>query len=373
MPNIQDHALQTGALRLTDRPFDALDALVLTQLVYLPMEGHLAYGGVSTVGEAWAFLKANVDPSSFDRFQKKRWKLFETCAGLERYRHWEMCDYVNEIDVGREMQFCACTYRLPGGVSVIAYRGTDLTVVGWKEDLNMSFMTVPSQREAAEYIRRAAGRTGDALMLCGHSKGGNLSVYAAATTDPSTRERIRRVYTFDGPGVDDGTIFSYGYRLVSSRIESYLPESAVVGMLLSYHPVYTVVRAATLGILQHDVMTWQIRDGAFVTLAGVDATGRITDETMHAWLAAMDVDERRLLVDTLYQVVDASQAELVTDLATDWLESAGRMLEAIRGLDPQVKKNVVRMLKTLFSTGASEVVKLVIGELMKIKKNRPDA
>lgn len=373
MPNIQDHAMQVGTLDLSERAFDALDALVLTQLVYLPMEGHLPHGAVSTIEQGWNDLRDHVDPSSFDRFQKKRWKLFEVCAGLERYRHWEMCDYVNEIDVEREMQFCACTYRLPGGLSVIAYRGTDLTVVGWKEDLNMSFMTVPSQYEAAEYIRRAASRTGDALLLCGHSKGGNLSVYAAATTDPSTRERIRRVYTFDGPGVDDGTIFSRGYELVSARIESYLPESAVVGMLLSYHPVYTVVEAATLGILQHDVMTWQVRDGAFVTLAGVDATGRITDETMHAWLAAMDMDERRLLVDTLYQVVDASQAELVTDLATDWFDSAGRMLEAIRGLDPKVKKNVLRLLKTLFSTGASEVVKLVIGELMKLKKNRIDA
>ena len=373
MPNIQDHALQVGRLSLTERAFDALDALILTQLVYLPMEGHLPRGAASTVEAAWEFLRTHVDPSPFDRFQKKRWKLFETCAALERYRGWEMCDYINEIDHGREMQFCACTYRLPGGQSVIAYRGTDLTVTGWKEDLNMSFMTVPSQREAAEYIRRAAQRTGDALLLCGHSKGGNLSVYAAATTDPSTRERIRRVYTFDGPGVDDGTIFSHGYELVSARIESYLPESAVVGMLLCYHPVYTVVEAATLGILQHDVMTWKVSDGAFVTLAGVDATGRITDETMHAWLAEMDMDERRLLVDTLCEVVDASQAELVTDLATDWFDSAGRMLEAIRGLDPKVKKNVARMLKTLFSTGASEVVKLVIGELVKMKKGRADA
>ena len=369
MPNIQDHALSVGSQGLGDRPFDALDALVLSQLVYLPMEGHLTHGKTSSVAQAWEFLRDNADPSGFDRFQKKRWKLFETCASLERYKDWEMCDYVNNIDVGREMQFCACTFRLPEGVSVIAFRGTDLTVVGWKEDLNMSYMTVPSQHEAAEYILRAAEKTGDTLILCGHSKGGNLCVYAAATTDASTRERIRRVYAFDAPGVDEETLHSRGYSLVSGQIESYLPQSSVVGMLLHYHPVYTVVEAATIGILQHDAMTWQVHNGGFVTLAGVDMTGRLTDETVHAWLAGMETDERRLLVDTLYQVVDAAQAELVTDLATDWLESAGKMLEAIRGLEPKTKRSVARLLHSLFSTGASEIVKLVISELRKIRKS----
>ncbi|MBR6572025.1 MAG: DUF2974 domain-containing protein [Clostridia bacterium] len=369
MPNIRDHAMTVGHQKLERRPFDALDALVISQLVYLPMEGHLTYGRTSTIAQAWDFLRENVDPSGFDRFQKKRWALFETCAGLERYRDWGMCDYVNEIDVGREMQFSACTYRLPGGLSCVAYRGTDLTVVGWKEDLNMSYMTVPSQHEAAEYALRASRRTGDALILCGHSKGGNLSVYAAATTDSSTRERIRRVYAFDAPGVDEETLHSHGYALVNDRIESYLPQSSVVGMLLNYHPVYTVVEAATLGILQHDAMTWQVENGAFVTLAGVDVTGRLTDETIHAWLAGMDMEERRFLVDTLYQVVDAAQAELVTDLATDWLESAGKMLEAIRGLDSKTRRNVVRLLHSLFSTGAGEIVKLVLSELLKIRNS----
>lgn len=372
MPNIRDHAVAVGAQDLTLRPFDALDALVLSQLVYLPMEGHLTYGRTTTIAQAWDFLRENVDPSGFDRFQKKRWALFETCAGLARYQNWTLADYVNEIDTGREMQFSACTYRLPGGLSCVAYRGTDLTVVGWKEDLNMSYMTVPSQHEAAEYVLRAARKTGDALVLCGHSKGGNLSVYAAATTDASTRERIRRVYAFDAPGVDEETLHSRGYDLISSRIESFIPQSSVVGMLLNYHPVYTVVEAATIGILQHDAMTWQVENGAFVTLAGVDVTGRLTDETIHAWLAGMDMEERRFLVDTLYQVVDAAQAELVTDLATDWLESAGRMLEAIRGLDQKTRRNVLRLLHSLFSTGAGEIVKLVITELLKIRNTPAD-
>lgn len=360
MPNIQDHALSIGTLGLDERPFDAQDALILSQLVYLPLTGLMGGGGSCHLREAWEYLRTQVDYDGLDIFQKKRYRLFETCAQLPRYAAWRLSAYDDVVDEKREMQFCACTYELPGGLRCIAFRGTDLHIVGWKEDLNMAFMTVPSQQEAVEYVRRAAQRNGDQLIFCGHSKGGNLSVYAGACADPSTRERIRRIYSFDGPGVDEETLHSCGYALVSGRIESYLPQSSVVGMLLHYHPVYTVVRALTVGILQHDVMTWQVKDGDFVRLEGVDMTGKITDEATHAWLATMDMDERRLLVDTLYQVVDAAQGELVTDLITDWRDSASRMLDAIRDLDIGVKQSVRKMLRSLFSTGADEVVRIIM-------------
>lgn len=360
MPNIQDHAIAVGEMSLEERPFDAVDGLILSQLVYLPMDGFLALDDRCTIEEAWMYLQEYVDIDTLDIFQKKRYRLFEVCAELPRYAYWEMSRYTNQIDTEKEMQFCACTYDLPGGQRVIAFRGTDLHIVGWKEDLNMAYMTVPSQHEAVEYVQAAARGHGDALIFLGHSKGGNLAVYAGACAEPSVRERIRRVYSYDGPGVDEDTLHSFGYSLIAQRIESYLPQSSVVGMLLNYHPVYTVVRAATVGILQHDAMTWQVRNGDFIRLEGVDMTGKITDEAVHAWLAEMDMEQRRLLVDTLYEVVDAAQAQLVTDLVADWRDSATRMLEAARGLDAGVKKSVRRMLRSLFSTGADEVLSMIV-------------
>ena len=360
MANIQDHAVAVGEAGLDERPFDALDALILSQLVYLPLQGFLRGGESCELHEAWAYLQEHVAAEELDIFQRKRYRLFETCAELPRYAYWRLSAYDDVVDTEREMQFCACTYELLNGQRCIAFRGTDLHIVGWKEDLNMSFMTVPSQQEAAEYVQRAARGHGDQLLFCGHSKGGNLAVYAGACADPSTRERIRRIYAFDGPGVDEQTLDSYGYALIAGRIESYIPQSSVVGMLLHYHPVYTVVRAMTVGILQHDVMTWQVKNGDFVRLQGVDMTGRVTDEATHAWLATMDMDERRLLVDTLYQVVDAAQGELVTDLISDWRDSAAKMLDAIRDLDSGVKQSVRKMLRSLFSTGADEVVRIIV-------------
>ncbi|MEG2317147.1 MAG: Mbeg1-like protein, partial [Clostridia bacterium] len=196
MPNMRDHALAVGEQTLAERPFDALDALILTQLVYMPMEGRLDTGDQCTIAQAWAFLNEHCDCKALDIFQQKRYRLTQTCAELARYSGWIMRDYVNHIDPELEMQFCACAYVLPGGLNFISFRGTDLSVAGWKEDLNMSYMTVPSQREAVAYVRRQALRDDCALVLGGHSKGGNLAVYAGACVDEPTRARIRQVYSF---------------------------------------------------------------------------------------------------------------------------------------------------------------------------------
>jgi len=350
---------------LSERAFDELDALVLSQLVYLPLEGHQP----SDVAAAWAYVQANTGP--MDLFQKKRRELFRVCAGLERYRHWGVRNYVNIIDQQQEMQFCACTYVLENGMRCIAFRGTDSHVVGWKEDFNMSFMTVPAQHAAAQYVLHAAQHSGS-ITLCGHSKGGNLGVYAAATADDRTRAAIRSIYTFDGPGMDEETYRSSGYARVYSRIESYIPQSSVVGMLLYDNPSYTVVRSSALGILQHDAMTWQVKDGAFVTVGAVDAASRLTDEAITAWLSQLDMEQRRKLVDTLYEVVGASQAVVLSDLSTDVLDNGRRMLNAVRGLDAGVKRDVIQMLRLLLKTGADGAAREMIAALLKLRDRKQD-
>ncbi len=360
MPNALDHAQAIGIQTLEERPFDAIDGLILSQIVYMPMEGLLDMGQEGTILELWEHLQ-RTHPNGFsDPFQKKRFALTQVCAAQPRYQDWKVHHYRNCIDPEREMQFCACSFDLPSGQTVVVFRGTDWSLAGWKEDLNMSFMTVPSQKEAVEYVQLIAGQSGRGLSLCGHSKGGNLAVYAGTMVDGATRDRLRRVYCFDGPGLDEATLSSLGYALVQERIQSYLPQSSVVGMLLYYHPIYTVVHSKSVGILQHDAMTWQVKDGAFVTLQGVDRTGRMTDETLHAWLAGMGREDRRLLVDTLYQVLAAAQVDTVTGLVEDWRDSSLKMLEALRELNPQVRKSVKHMLGKLFSTGAAEALRSIL-------------
>ena len=361
MPNTQDHAIQVGFDTLAARPFDEIDALILTQLIYIPMEGLADRGERVTIRELGAFLRSEAMEGDADHFQKKRISLALIAAGVPRYQDWVIHNYESIIDIEREMQFAACCFEMPGvGQTFIAFRGTDWSLAGWKEDFNMSFMTVPSQREAVEYVERVVRETGDSLMLGGHSKGGNLSVYAGLRVNLSTQERIRRVYCFDGPGVDKETLDSLEYELLQERIESYLPQSSIVGMLLYYHPVYTVVHSGSRGIMQHDALSWQVEDGKFVTLQGVDFTGRLTDEALHRWLKEVDKESRRELVDTLYAVLESTQMDSMDEMLANWKDSLRCMWGAVGNLEPEMRKKMMHLLTLLFAAGASGTLRSLL-------------
>ncbi|MFR5856004.1 MAG: Mbeg1-like protein [Lachnospiraceae bacterium] len=207
----------------------------------------------------------------------------------------------------------------------------------------MSFMVVPAQEEAARYVADIAARTEGPLELTGHSKGGNLSVYAASFAGEQAQQRLRAAYSFDGPGMYQPQLYAEGYQAVKDRIHSYIPQSSVVGMLMYYHPVYTVVESDAVGILQHDAMTWQVRGGHFVCLEGLDMTGRITDEALHSWMAGLDSEARKTFVEVLYTVLEAARIELVTDFTDDWRDRALKMLEALRAeIDPDTRRKASR-------------------------------
>lgn len=363
MPNLLDHVREAGARSLDERPFDALDALAASQLVYMPLEGFWQEDTRCTLREASELLVAGVDPDGLDVFQKKRYELFVECGSQPRYADWQVSGYINDVDIQREMQFCACCYDLPDGQRCVAFRGTDITVAGWKEDLNLALMTVPSQKAAAAYTERAAVNALGGLCLTGHSKGGNLAVYAASNASLEAQKRIRRVYSFDGPGLDEQTTESEGYRRVAARVESLIPQGSVVGLLLSHHPAYTVVRSTALGLLQHDAMTWQIRDGDFVRLEEVDLSARVAEEAIHSWLSRMNRQERGRLVAAIDQMLSATRTDLVTDMLSDWKQSARRMRQAFRDLPDWEKRFVLSQLKALLSAGADEWLRALMQTL----------
>ena len=224
----------------------------------------------------------------------------------------------------------------------------------------MSFMTVPAQREGVAYVQRAAQAFEGTLLLGGHSKGGHLAVYAAAHADPATQARLGRVFSFDGPGMDAETLQSEGYARVSERIESYIPQSSVVGMLLCYHPVYRVVRSTAIGLLQHDALTWQVSGDGFALLDGLDLGTRVTDEALRQWIDRLTLSQRQLLTDTVFRLVSTLDPETIDPLVQDFTLSSLRLVAAFRRLEPETRGEMRRMLLDLFSSGASEAARLLL-------------
>ena len=360
MPNLQNHVLEMGSETLSQRPFDAADSMVLSQIVYMPMEGLMGDDPHVTIAQLSAYLLQQYPDGLTDPFQQKRYLLTQACGGATRYADWLILDYVNHIDPTNETQFCACTFVLPNDTRYIAFRGTDLSLAGWKEDLNMSFKTVPAQESAIKYVRRAAKACACPLLLGGHSKGGHLALYAGAHVSPKTQARIQQVYSFDGPGVDEATLRSDGYTRISSRVVSYIPQSSVVGMLLCYHPLYWVVKSNTIGLWQHDVLTWQLKNGEFEILDGLDLGTRLTDEALRLWIDRLTLDDRQMLTDTVFGMIATLDTETFDPVLQDIPGSSLKLLHAFRKLEPERRTHLVKVMGELFSSGASEAVRMLL-------------
>ena len=262
-----------------------------------------------------------------------------------RFSETRMIAYVNRISDTDQKQFSALTFLIGEDICFVAFRGTDDTIVGWKESLNMSFMCpIPAQTEAVEYIERIADAFPKRkIYVGGHSKGGNLAVYAAVSCREDVNRLIVEVYNNDGPGFNREFIESEQYTLTRDRIRTLVPQTSIVGMLLEHEENYDVVQSSMTGLLQHNAFSWDVSGGRFTRKDSVTEESRKIDETLKSWLNEMDMEERRTVVDSLYEILSSTHAKTLTDLNTDRL----KLIKAWNGLDSNSKKYVKRCISLI--------------------------
>ena len=210
---------------------------------------------------------------------------------------------------------------------------------------------VPSQDRAAEYVTDAAARyPGLRLRLGGHSKGGNLAVYAAVFCPETVQRRVESVWSNDGPGFRDEVLELPQYRRIAGRIRTIVPKSSVVGMLLEHTEDYTVVDSSQLGILQHDGLSWKVLGGSFVHLQEVSRQGRMNDIALREWVQSLSQTQKERFVDGLFTILSASGAETLSDLREERFRSAGAMARAMKDLDPDTREVLFSALRGLFAS-----------------------
>ena len=246
---------------------------------------------------------------------KKDLDLLEAAMDTERFGNVSMTFYRSIFDPEAETQFAAVTYDLGDGTVVLVFRGTDRTLVGWKEDFNMAFQdSIPAQREALKYLEEFALSSLQPIRLAGHSKGGNLAVYAAAKADPFIQQRIAEIYNLDGPGFSESMMTDPGYLAVVPRIRSYVPESSIVGILLEHAEAHTVIKSKQIGPMQHDPYTWEVLRNDFIHMEEMSEGSKFMDQATKAWLASMTPQERNTLVDGVYEILTTGGAVKTEDL-----------------------------------------------------------
>lgn len=318
MANMLDYLLWRGDLPFSCSPVSSVDGLILSALSYIQFDNMLSKNPheAATLFELSQMFQELPEEALESRLRdSKDAALIQALGESRRFGSLRLAAAKELLDEEKELQFAAVTLLLEDGGAFIAFRGTDGTLTGWKEDLNLSFMDViPGQEAAREYLEETARICPGRLYAAGHSKGGNLAVYAAIRCEDNIRKRIQAVYNYDGPGFRQKVLEDPGYREILNRVYTFVPQSSVVGMLLEHEEPYTVVRSTEEGLLQHEPYSWEVQGNGFVELRQVTAGSRMVDETIKDWLADLSVEERKNFIDALYEVLRASDVKHIGEI-----------------------------------------------------------
>lgn len=359
--NVLDYLNWRGDLTFAQDSFNEVDNLVLCIISYINFRRverlrSREPAQAMTLGEVCALLSEKDEQLGLSNLDYI--PVLRAASETVRFGAVRMYGYECSHDDEREMQFAAVSFLLPDETLFIAFMGTDRSLVGWKEDLNMSYLSaIPAQQRAEAYAEvMAATARRRKIRLGGHSKGGNLAVYSAAKSSGEIQERIVAVHNNDGPGFAWDISETPGHKRIASRIHTILPQTSVVGMLMEHEKRYQVVHSTYDGLYQHDGFSWQVLGTQFVHLDDFSREGKLVDETLSSWADSLNTQQREALADALYSVFTASGAKTLSELTEEKLKSAAAMLKTYKNLDRETRRMVTEAFMLFFKLGTKNFV-----------------
>lgn len=360
-----DYLQMRGDLTLKASPFNEIDAAILARMVYEPFEGIVSddLNDKMTLSEVMREI-LNIPDLEERVLDKQKDPVFiGMLMESPRFRDMTLKGFVHTIDEERQTQFAALVIDLNDELEYyVAFRGTDNTLIGWKEDFNMGYeFPVPAQHMAKDYLENVIRKFKDGTFIVGgHSKGGNLSIYSSAFIDPMCQKAIDSIYNFDGPGFTEKLIHSPEYLEIKGRIRSFVPQFSVVGMILEHEESYKAVRSDANMIMQHEMFSWEIYRDRFVCNEDVDPASKYIDKTLEEWLNGVDKEEREQFVDALYQILTGGELKTLNDINRNKFEAFAKAVKSYGGLNENTKKGLNNTIMKLFES-AGNVLKPAIG------------
>lgn len=356
---IIDYLKKYGDQSFAEMPMNEVDSLILCQLSYLKFDGMVPDVSENSPSVTLTQIAAHADYEKLyadERYEKSNRALFEGMLAGKRFRDLKLNCYVNIIEKEWETQFSAVTCILSDGTLYIAFRGTDESIVGWKEDFNMAFLSpVPGQAYSVKYLNQVTGKLHSPFYVGGHSKGGNLAVYSAMCCADSVKERIRGIYSMDGPGFRPEVLQEHDYEAIADKVIKIMPHSSVVGMLFEQDHRYEVVESKTFGLAQHNPYTWKVTGDHFQRAEDIHESVKRLDNTINEWVLSLNNDQLKIFVNTLFEVLGASKAENLIDFTADWKKSMTGMVAALKEVDEDTISNINQIIKALFEIGAARI------------------
>jgi hypothetical protein len=351
MGNIMDYISWRGDLSFAQSPFNEVDNLILACFSYVNLDGIPAVSGqkgielkklVKEFKKLHTIKELEAD-KSFIRLAP--FMMFEMAKSV-RFGNCVIRNYVNEIVTEAEQQFSAVEIVLDDGTSYISFRGTDDTIIGWKEDFNLSTGVVPAQERAVEYMQRISDKAYGMLRVGGHSKGGNLAIYGSVMCK-SAHDKILEIYSNDGPGFSKEFQESPETAEMMPKIIRIIPEYSIIGTLLEHEKQPIIVASTSRGLLQHDGFSWEVQGPGLVRRDSLNKTALRFIEILHKWIDGMDTEQKRLLIEDLFATLQASGYENLSGVQSGGLKSLAAMVKRLDKFAPESRGMMQELLTAI--------------------------
>ncbi|BDR57151.1 Mbeg1-like protein [Xylocopilactobacillus apis] len=343
MSNIISYLTSYGDKTFVDEPFNELDAAILSQISYLDFTQFTKneFSQFSDLKGQEDLIKAAAEDTWFPVDSEQ---LVSDVAGSKRYGQISWSDYLNLVNKKTEQQFSAITFQLSPDLYFLAFGGTDSSILGLKEDLNMSYQkTVPSQISGLKYFKKISQKYSGTFFLGGHSKGGNVAVYAGVHAEEELQQLIEKIFNFDGPGFgkDKSSI------KINDKIFKFIPQSSIVGRLLDPDNKFQVVKSDAKGFRQHNLFTWQVTGRSFVRLDAPDEFSQYVSGATSEIVDLIEDDNKEIFINALYELITSTDSTSMTELKKNWFSKAISVLNNLKDVDPELRKVLLKTTKNL--------------------------
>ena len=356
MGNLITYVQQYGAQTFEDKSLTDVDVLVLTEIAYLPFDEIVPKScdvteaiSLEQLGKEFEQIKEKQQELNPFMITSERIELLEVVSKSQRYKDIKVFGFMNDIDDELTKQFAAVCYQWEEESRWIIFRGTDESLTGWKEDFMMTYSDlIPAQTDAIEYLRKQAELFSGSLNISGHSKGGNLSLYASAMQEETVQDRIKQIYCWDAPGVHRSILGTEGYQRVVSKAKRYIPQDSIVGLMLESQVPYHIIESQGSGISQHSALMWNIEEDHFVELTELTRNSQLTDQTFKQWTEVVSDEDLKLFFDTFFELFFEMGVETVNDVYYNFRMYMQKFFEKAYQMNPEKREVLLRVGHLLF-------------------------
>ena len=366
MANICDYIKWRGDLTFDCDSFNEVDSLVLSQLSYFNFTDLIN----TDLSKPILFSEAVNNFLSLPDYNSRKYIgvffdsqcdiLLPLAGSSKRFGNLKACGFRNILNTEVEEQFSALTFIDEKTRSIfIIFRGTDDNLIGWKEDFNLAYQKeLPAQFDAKNYVLEVAKKYKGKIYICGHSKGGNLSIYSAVEQAPKIQKRIAGVYNNDGPGFTEAFFKRKEYLNIKQIIKTNLPEMSIIGMLFYHDDNYSTVISDASGLVQHNPFTWHIEGNKFLKTQDVKTESKIISQTILDWYNEMTEEERIIFVETIFNVLNSTDVKTYTDIAKNLPSFVFKFLKATANVDSNTKEKIKKIFQLLGKNALENIEKI---------------